>query len=256
MAYQVRVIHFGQQGFPGSALYHMRRFGEIINIPFFFWLVQGEGRTLLVDVGASPKQAEKQNREILKAFGKECVWEVPEEKGPLSQLSALGVSPQEVQIVILTHLHPDHSLNLLAFPEARWVMARRAWEAISAPAHPALISPAVYPPEILDLLRRELHKRFRLVEDGGEVVPGIRCFRLGGHSPDLTVVTVETSLGEVIIASDAAIFYDSLALSCPSAGYSLVESLQALDWIKRRGGIVLPGHDWKVLERHPGGVIG
>jgi glyoxylase-like metal-dependent hydrolase (beta-lactamase superfamily II) len=96
----------------------------------------------------------------------------------------------------------------------------------------------------------------RLLEDREEVVPGIRCFRLGGHCPDQTVVTVETSTGEVVIASDAAIFYDSLEQGCPSAGYNLVEGFEALDWIKKRGGTVLPGHDWEALQRHPGGIVG
>ncbi|MFQ5911873.1 MAG: N-acyl homoserine lactonase family protein [Nitrospinota bacterium] len=256
MAYQVRIIHFGQQGFPGPAVYFMRRFGEIVSIPFFFWLVQGEGITLLVDVGASAEQANEQNRETVERFGGQCAWRIPPEKEPAAQLAALGISPEDVQTIILTHLHADHSLNVSAFPKARLVMARRAWEAVTVPAHPALISPGVFPTEVLNLLQRELHKRFRLVEDGEEVAPGIRCYRLGGHSPDLTAVTVETSAGEVIIASDGAMFYDSLEMGCPSAGYNLVESLQALDWIRQRDGIVLPGHDWKVLERHPGGVIG
>lgn len=256
MAYQVRIIHFGQQGFPGPALYHMRRFGEVLSIPFFLWLVRGGGRTLLVDAGASAKQAEEQNPGLARVFGEACAWRIPREMEPVAQLAKLGIAPGDVQTIILTHLHPDHALGISAFPKAQVVMARRAWEAVDSPAHPALVSPAVFPPGVLSFLRAELHKRFRLVEDGEEVVPGVRCYRLGGHSPDLTAVTVETPAGEVVIASDAALFYDSLELGCPSAGYHLVESLQALDWIKGRGGIVLPGHDWKVLERHPGGVIG
>jgi glyoxylase-like metal-dependent hydrolase (beta-lactamase superfamily II) len=256
MPYQVRIIHFGEQGFPGPALYFMRRFGETLKIPFYLWLIQGEGRTILVDAGASAKQAEEANPGLAQVFGEACAWRIKPEEEPVARLAELGLSPDDVQTIILTHCHPDHALGIKSFPKAELVMSQSAWAALDSPAHPALVSPAVFPPEVLNLLRSELNGRFRLVGDGEEFVPGIRCYRLGGHSPDLTAVTVETSAGEVVIASDGAIFYDSLELGVPSAGYNFVESLNALEWIKQRGGIVLPGHDWKVLERHPDGVIG
>ena len=256
MPYQVRTIHFGEQGFPGPALYFMRRFGETLRIPFYFWLIQGEGRTLLVDAGASAKQAEEANPGLTRVFGEACAWKIKPEEEPVARLAELGISPDDIETIILTHCHPDHALGISAFPKAELVMARRAWEALESPAHPALVAPAVFPPEVLSLLRSELNQRFRAVEDGEEVVPGVRCYRLGGHSPDLTAVTVETAAGEVVIASDACLFYDSLELGIPSGGYHLVESLNALEWLKDRGGILLPGHDWKVMERHPDGVIG
>ena len=46
----------------------------------------------------------------------------------------------------------------------------------------------------MEELHRELGGRFRLVEDGEDVFPGIRCYRVGGHSPDLPVVTDLQSL--------------------------------------------------------------
>lgn len=256
MAYQVRIVHYGEQGFPGPALFHMGRFGEILSIAFYFWVAQGEGRTLLVDTGVSASGVEKHSANTVARFGKECAWKVPPEKDPLRQLAEMEIAPEDVQTIILTHLHPDHSANLSSFPKAEIVMARRAWEAIHSPPHPNLIKPGTYPPDVMDLLQGEQGGRFRLVEDGEDVVPGIRCYRMGGHSPDQTVVTVDTSAGEVVIASDAAVFYDSLELGWPTASYNMAESLYALDWIRGREAIVLPGHDWEVMERHPGGVIG
>ena len=135
-------------------------------------------------------------------------------------------------------------------------MARTAWEAVSNPAHPGLASPGAYPPGIMEILRNELGRRFRLVEDGEEIVSGVRCYRLGGHSPDLTAVTVETSEGEVVLASDAAVSYESLEKDWPTNNCDLVEALRAIEWVRQRGGIVVPGHDWEVFKRHPEGVIG
>ncbi len=256
MTNQVRIIHYGEQGFPGSALYNMGRFGEVLKIPFYFWVVQGGGRTVLIDTGVSTEQAKIENENTEARFGKECAWVVPPDKDPVKQLADIGIAPDDVDAIIFTHLHGDHSANLPAFPKSKLVMARRAWEAITSPAHPDLIKPGFYPAYVMEELHRELGKRFRLVEDGEDVFPGIRCHRVGGHSPDLTVVTAETSEGEVVFASDAAVFYDSLELGWPTSSFNMADSLYALDFIKGRGGIVLPGHDWDVLKRHPGGVIG
>ncbi len=256
MGYQVRIIQYGQQGFPGPAFYYMGRFGEVLHVPLYFWVVQGEGKTVLVDVGVSAKQAVELNKDIVARFGEEAAWKIPPEKSPEAQLGALGIRLDEVKHVILTHLHGDHSLNITNIPNAEILMVRSSWEAISHPAHPGLVPPSQFPYHVIDFLKGELNRRFRLVEDGEEAFPGVRCYRMGGHSPDLTVVTVETAEGEVIIASDAAMFYDSLELNWPSNGYNQLEALRALDWINGRDAIVLPGHDWKVLERHPSGVIG
>jgi glyoxylase-like metal-dependent hydrolase (beta-lactamase superfamily II) len=256
MPYQVRIVHYGDQGFPGPALYHLSRFGEILNIPFYFWVVQGEGRTILIDTGVSSEQAAIESKNTVARFGKECSWNVPPEKDPIKQLGDLGITPDTIDAIIFTHLHPDHSANLPAFPESQLIMARRAWEAIHSPSHPNLIKPGLYPDYVMEELHKELGTRFRLVEDGESIFPGIQCYRVGGHSPDLTVVTVETSEGEVIIASDAAIHYESLESNWPTASFNMADSLYALDFIKGRGGIILPGHDWDTLKRHPTQVIG
>ncbi len=256
MTNRVRIIHYGQQGFPGPAFYYMGRFGEMIQVPLYFWIIESEKQTILVDVGVSAKQSLELNKEIVEQFGEEAAWIIPPEKSPEAQLAGLGIQLGDVRHVILTHLHGDHSLNITNIPNAEILMSRSSWEAISAPAHPGLVPPSQFPYHVIDFLREELGNRFRLVEDGSEPFPGVRLFRMGGHSPDLTSVTVETGAGEVIIASDAAMFYDSLELGWPSNGYNQLEALQALDWIQEREGIVLPGHDWKVLERHPEGVVG
>lgn len=256
MTNRVRIIQYGQQGFPGPAFYYMGRFGEMIQVPLYFWLIESEERTILVDVGVSTKQSLELNKEIVQQFGEEAAWIIPHEKSPETQLGELGIQLEDIQHVILTHLHGDHSLNITNIPNAEIIMSQPSWEAISEPAHPGLVPPSQFPYHVIDYLRDEMGKRFRLVDDGSEPFPGVRVFRMGGHSPDLTSITVETAAGEVIIASDAAMFYDSLELGWPSNGYNQLEALRALDWIQKRQGIVLPGHDWKVLDRHPSGVIG
>jgi N-acyl homoserine lactone hydrolase len=52
----------------------------------------------------------------------------PDENVP-ARLRALGLSPDDVRLVVMTHLHPDHTSAMSAFPRARFVVAREEWEA-------------------------------------------------------------------------------------------------------------------------------
>ena len=52
----------------------MSRFGEVLKIPFYFWVVRGGGRTVLIDTGVSPEQAKSENENTVARFGKECAW--------------------------------------------------------------------------------------------------------------------------------------------------------------------------------------
>jgi glyoxylase-like metal-dependent hydrolase (beta-lactamase superfamily II) len=91
------------------------------------FLVRSEGRTILVDTGLGPKPADMP----------EASWGIL-----LDEFSANGVRPDEVDMVVMTHLHRDHvGWNLLAqdgkytptFPRARYWMSAKDWEACHQP---------------------------------------------------------------------------------------------------------------------------
>lgn len=51
-----------------------------------------------------------------------------EEDGCIAQLSALGVSPEEIRFVALSHLHSDHTGGIGRFPNATYIVQRREFE--------------------------------------------------------------------------------------------------------------------------------
>jgi glyoxylase-like metal-dependent hydrolase (beta-lactamase superfamily II) len=91
------------------------------------YLVRADGRTILVDTGLGPKPAEMP----------EAPWGTL-----LEEFTAHGVRPEEVDMVVMTHLHRDHvGWNLRSqagqytptFPNARYWMSTKDWEACHQP---------------------------------------------------------------------------------------------------------------------------
>ncbi len=73
---------------------------------YFVWLLKSKTRTILVDTGFSAETARIRQRELLRC--------------PIEALAVLGVAPESVQDVVLTHLHYDHAGNLPKLPQARF----------------------------------------------------------------------------------------------------------------------------------------
>ena len=71
---------------------------------YFIWLIRGHGRLILVDTGFDHQRAEARGRALLRL--------------PVEGLAGLGVAPEDVETVILTHLHYDHAGCIDAFPNA------------------------------------------------------------------------------------------------------------------------------------------
>lgn len=93
------------------------------------------------------------------------------------------------------------------------------------------------------------------VDGEREILPGVSVHRVGGHTPGMQVVLVETAQGPVVLASDATHFYENFERRRPYAILeSVAGSLDAFDELSRLAGpagLVVPGHDPAVLERFP-----
>ncbi|WP_028295254.1 MBL fold metallo-hydrolase [Olivibacter sitiensis] len=99
-------------------------------------------------------------------------------------IKKLGFDPQEVSLVLMSHLHQDHASGMvieqdgrlsLAFPDADYIVSRGEWEnAYSSQS-------SSYRTEILDVLQRS--GNLILVEGDGEVNGTISYEHSGGHTP-------------------------------------------------------------------------
>jgi glyoxylase-like metal-dependent hydrolase (beta-lactamase superfamily II) len=127
----------------------------------------------------------------------------------LRSLGARGIAHEDVDVVVLSHLHFDHAGGLLAafdeqrapellFPRARYLVSKRAWERARAP-HPR--DRASYIPELPELLARS--GRLELIDRPQSTVlgPAVRFEYSDGHTPGLALAEVGGE-GGVAFCSD------------------------------------------------------
>lgn len=125
-----------------------------------------------------------------------------------AQLRARGVEPADVDLVVMTHLHGDHTAGMPLLPNARFAIGRREWAAVTK-RNPALngsvgdhLPPADRVRELDFEAEGAPHGPFSstidLFGDGS-----VRLLSTPGHSPGHLSLLVERAAGPLLIAGDA-----------------------------------------------------
>ncbi|HZG58868.1 N-acyl homoserine lactonase family protein [Paenibacillus sp.] len=248
--YRVFCLRTATHTAPEPIFLYMKGFGRTVDVNCYFWLAQGNGRNVLVDTGMG---GDYPGRLTESARRSEASFPVGDGEDTLSQLARHGLRPENIDVVILTHLHYDHIANVQLFENAEIVVNRKGWEAARNPIHPVF---DVFPKDVLDYMATRMKAQLRLAADEETIAPGIDVLWTGGHTRCSQAVKLQTAKGKVVLTGDVAYLYENLMSEHPiGLGVSLYESVDALRRLKREGDIVLPGHDKEILERYPGGVI-
>lgn len=120
----------------------------------------------------------------------------------VTNLEIFGVKPEQIQFVVLSHLHYDHAAGSTrvnehfktepVFPNARYILQRKEWEsALNAPEKPGTGTGAGY--RMDELYKLAAEKRFHFIdEDFYELIPGIDLIRSGGHTAGHQIVRIHT----------------------------------------------------------------
>ena len=209
---------------------------------YYVWLLRSGGRAIVVDTGYDAAEGARRGRPILRE--------------PADMLRAAGVDAGAVETVIVTHLHYDHAGCLDRFPAARLHVqaAEMAYATGPCMCHDTLRMPYTAD-HVCALVRRLYEGRVTFHDGDAEVAPGVTVHRIGGHARGLQAVRVETRVGPLVLASDAAHFYENFLGAKPFpivvdvedmlVGFRTIQSLGA----PRE--LVVPGHDPLVRRLFP-----
>ena len=125
-------------------------------------------------------------------------------------LDEMGVAPEDITHLVITHAHPDHIWGLLDdfdepfLPNAQIIMGRAEWDYWMDPATIDTIgaerqSFAVGAARRLEIVADQVV----LVEDGAEVVPGVQAVASPGHTPGHMSYQVQLGGQGVLVTGDA-----------------------------------------------------
>jgi len=248
--YEVYAIRYATlPDFPVSELVAGAEPERKIDIAMMIWLVRGNGRNILVDSGFYHER-----------FFKD--WQVKDFTKPSETLKRVGLKPEDITDVIITHMHWDHADGMDLFPNARiWIQkdeleyyAGEAWQ--SKDTHGGIDEE-----DVLTLVKLNTQGRVGLVNgDAQEIISGVTCYTGGKHTWQSQYVGVQTAVGTVVLASDNMYLYENLERHAPIATtVDAASNLRAQDRMKQiatRPGFIIPGHDPAVFAKFPGPVPG
>jgi len=214
-----------------------------VNMPldYFVWAVVGAGRTFLVDSGFDVEDGARRGRTTTHKV----------EEG----LGALGIAPESVEDVIITHMHYDHAGNRSLFPKARYHVQDRemAYCTGRCMCHGVLSHP-FDPEDVKTMVGRVFDGRVEFHDGDTQLASGLSVHRVGGHTDGLQVVRVHTERGWVVLASDASHLYANMDQKRPfPAVYNvgdMLEGYRRVHELADSAQHVVPGHDPAVLTRY------
>ena len=212
---------------------------------YFMWLLRDGTRNILVDTGYDDAEATARVRPI--------------RLDPVAALAPLGVTPDDITEVIVTHLHYDHAGGLHLFPNATLHLQEAEMAFVTGPCmcHDTLRMPYTAD-HICEAIKRLYAGKVRFYAGDAQIAEGVTVHCIGGHSRGLQAVRVMTGSGWMVLASNAAHFYENLFDRKP---FPIVVDLQnMLDGFERlielasAPNLIIPGHDPLVRTYFPVGV--
>ncbi|HET9715878.1 MAG TPA: MBL fold metallo-hydrolase [Pseudolabrys sp.] len=128
----------------------------------------------------------------------------------VARLAAAGYRPEDIDVVVLTHGHPDHIGGLLeggkpVFPKARYVFGAAEFDFWKRGEN--VREARKFNRELFVKICVPLAEKSSFINPGDEVVPGIRAVDAAGHSPGLLAFHVESAGKNFMITADSFTHY-------------------------------------------------
>jgi glyoxylase-like metal-dependent hydrolase (beta-lactamase superfamily II) len=216
-----------------------------MDIAMMIWVLKSvNGRIAIVDSGFHRDQYFRQ-------------FTVKDYVKPSEAIAALGLKPEDVTDILLTHMHWDHAGGIDLFPSARVWLQKDEYDYYTGDAWQ---SPRTHggidADDVLELVKRNTRGNVTFVRgDDDTSLSGIE-FGVGGkHTWASQFVSVHTREHVVVLASDNMYLYENLDAHAPIAQtLDALSNLKTQDRMKSMASeprLLIPGHDPGVFARFP-----
>lgn len=210
---------------------YLLNFEQELLVVNYVWYIEGPNQKILVDAGGDSEVFATQGRlaNIIQSLD--------------SGLAKYGLTFDDIDLVILTHLHDDHVAQACRFSNARFLVQKDELEFAQNP-HPAVAT--MYNVQLLKGLK------FEVISGDAKICEGISVIKTPGHSPGGQSVCIKTSQGTAIISGLCTIkdnfeppppFSETMPVITPAIHTNTLEAYDNVLKIKEMADIVIPLHE-------------
>lgn len=250
MQYEIQVLKMGQCEVPGPEVYWMSRWNTWETLYFWMVVIRGSGNTVIINTGP-PADLTALNEAWKGAIDPRSQMVRQESERPEKALASIGITPRDIDFVLITPLQAYATGNIPLFENAMICISKRGWiEDFHAPKYEMHIPRKLrIPDDVLYYLDIKAPEKLRLLEDEDEILPGMRAFWTGVHHRSSMAYSIETAIGKVIV-SDCFFKYRNVEEMIPlGIMESLEECMRAYQRIRAEADVLLPLYDPLVAER-------
>jgi glyoxylase-like metal-dependent hydrolase (beta-lactamase superfamily II) len=211
-----------------------------LDLPFAMCVAKSDRHVVVMDAGYV-------NQDLGKPFGAAGWTEYA------TLLGEIGLTPEQVDFVTISHMHFDHAGGTSRFPKARFLLQRKELEyAAGALPHNSAAKGAFVADDVIAMVQLNWQGRVLLVDGDVEgVVPGVDVYLTPGHTAGTMTTCLDTRKGRVCYTSDAVYTYRNIEEDIPlGLALNAGEAVESYKKIRRilRGGRLIPGHEPRVFE--------
>lgn len=240
MKYIIKPIHLGNfNNFEKSSFTFRTDTGTKITPPLFCYVVQGNGKNILVDSGPPSPELAKKKKHI----------PVHDAISLTNGLKNIGLTPDDIDCIVLTHLHWDHSYNLEIFPKQDIYVQKRELEYSMCPL--PCDTGANTKPENQPVQWFQAFPQMKVVHGEHDLMEGLRLIPIPGHTPGTQGLLLSTNEGAGLITSDHYSLYENYEKGIPAGIHcNLFEWYDSHRLVQKIAAFIMPGHDERVLARN------
>lgn len=231
-AYTIHPLVVGANETDQGVMTYLHDYGKRIWIPIYVFYLKGGDQNILVDTGLEQFM-------VPDNLGKTYGFDVLEFE---EALASVGLSPEEVDIIIHTHLHNDHCENDYKCKNATVYVQKAEVDFLK---HPHPLDHRYYPDVLDEVEVIEL-------EGDANITDGIDVILTPGHTVGGQSVAINTSKGKAIITGfccNDKNFPNTGPAITPGVHINAIEAYDNAQKIKDMADILIPLHDLAVGAR-------